>query len=67
MNLIEQLEKEEIARALGDKSIPEFAPGDTVVMVAPLRRSGVAHGVRVFECCSKCASKISRDNDGDAS
>ena len=30
MNLIEQLEKEEIAR-LG-KTIPEFAPGDTVVV-----------------------------------
>ncbi|KMQ80680.1 LSU ribosomal protein L19p [Candidatus Burkholderia pumila] len=32
MNLIEQLEKEEIARALGDKTIPDFAPGDTVVV-----------------------------------
>src|ERR1700692_2533989 len=32
MNLIEQLEKEEIARALGEKSIPEFAPGDTVIV-----------------------------------
>lgn len=30
MNLIEQLEKEEIAR-LG-KTIPEFAPGDTVIV-----------------------------------
>jgi large subunit ribosomal protein L19 len=32
MNLIEQLEKEEIARALGEKSIPDFAPGDTVIV-----------------------------------
>jgi hypothetical protein len=30
MNIIEQLEKEEIAR-LG-KTIPDFAPGDTVVV-----------------------------------
>ena len=30
MNLIEQLEKEEIAR-LG-KTIPDFAPGDTIVV-----------------------------------
>ncbi len=30
MNLIEQLEQEEIAR-LG-KTLPEFAPGDTVVV-----------------------------------
>jgi large subunit ribosomal protein L19 len=32
MNLIEQLEKEEIARVLGEKAIPDFAPGDTVVV-----------------------------------
>ena len=32
MNLIEQLKKEEIARVLGEKSIPDFAPGDTVVV-----------------------------------
>ena len=32
MNLIEILEKEEIARLTGGKSIPEFAPGDTVVV-----------------------------------
>jgi large subunit ribosomal protein L19 len=32
MNLIETLEKEEIARLTGGKSIPEFAPGDTVVV-----------------------------------
>jgi large subunit ribosomal protein L19 len=32
MNLIDQLEKEEIARSLGDKTIPTFAPGDTVVV-----------------------------------
>lgn len=32
MNLIEQLEKEEMARLTADKTIPEFAPGDTVVV-----------------------------------
>ncbi|MDE2288138.1 MAG: 50S ribosomal protein L19 [Burkholderiales bacterium] len=32
MNLIEQLEKEEIVRLTANKSIPEFAPGDTVVV-----------------------------------
>ncbi|CAH2791049.1 MAG: LSU ribosomal protein L19p [uncultured Caballeronia sp.] len=32
MNLIEQLEKEEIARVLGEKTIPDFTPGDTVVV-----------------------------------
>jgi large subunit ribosomal protein L19 len=32
MNLIEQLEKEEIARLTAGKTIPEFSPGDTVVV-----------------------------------
>src|SRR3954454_8647080 len=32
MNLITKLEQEEIARALGEKTIPEFAPGDTVIV-----------------------------------
>jgi large subunit ribosomal protein L19 len=32
MNLIEKLEQEEIARSLGDKTIPSFAPGDTVIV-----------------------------------
>lgn len=32
MNIIEALEKEEIARLSANKSIPEFAPGDTVVV-----------------------------------
>lgn len=32
MNLIEQLEKEEIARLMGDRVLPAFAPGDTVVV-----------------------------------
>ncbi|HVL09707.1 MAG TPA: 50S ribosomal protein L19 [Burkholderiaceae bacterium] len=32
MNIIEALEKEEIARLTASKSIPEFAPGDTVVV-----------------------------------
>ena len=32
MNLIEKLEQEEIQRVLGEKTIPEFAPGDTVIV-----------------------------------
>ncbi|PLP98797.1 50S ribosomal protein L19 [Cupriavidus pauculus] len=32
MNLIEQIEKEEIARLTANKSIPAFAPGDTVIV-----------------------------------
>ena len=32
MNLIAQLEQEEIARLMANKTIPAFAPGDTVVV-----------------------------------
>ncbi|HEY1611749.1 MAG TPA: 50S ribosomal protein L19, partial [Paraburkholderia sp.] len=32
MNLIEKLEQEEIERALAGKTIPTFAPGDTVIV-----------------------------------
>ncbi len=32
MNLIEELEREEIARITGGKPIPDFTPGDTVVV-----------------------------------
>jgi large subunit ribosomal protein L19 len=32
MDVIQQLEKEEIARVTANKTIPEFAPGDTVVV-----------------------------------
>jgi len=32
MNVIEQLDKEEIARLTANRSIPDFAPGDTVIV-----------------------------------
>lgn|SRR5512147_1648433 len=32
MNIIEKLEQEELARVTGKKVIPEFAPGDTVIV-----------------------------------
>jgi large subunit ribosomal protein L19 len=32
MNLIEKLEQEEIERVLAGKAIPEFGPGDTVIV-----------------------------------
>jgi large subunit ribosomal protein L19 len=32
MNLIQQLEQEEIARLTAGKTIPSFAPGDTVIV-----------------------------------
>jgi large subunit ribosomal protein L19 len=30
MNIIQELEKEQAAAIMGDKAVPEFAPGDTV-------------------------------------
>jgi len=32
MNVIEQIEKEEIARLTQNRAIPDFAPGDTVIV-----------------------------------
>ena len=32
MDVIQQLEKEEIARVTANKTIPEFGPGDTVIV-----------------------------------
>lgn len=40
MNLIQQLEQEEIARL--NKDIPEFAPGDTVVVSVRVVENAVA-------------------------
>lgn len=46
MNLIEQLEKEEIAR-LG-KTIPDFAPGDTVVVQVKVKE-GARERLQAYE------------------
>ncbi|MEM9168174.1 MAG: 50S ribosomal protein L19 [Pseudomonadota bacterium] len=46
MNLIEELEKEQIARL--DKSVPEFAPGDTV-RVGVKVKEGSRERVQNFE------------------
>ena len=32
MNIIEQIEKEEIARLMGDRKHPDYRPGDTIVV-----------------------------------
>src|SRR5262249_9499094 len=32
MNLIQEIEKEQVAKLSGGKDIPEFAPGDTVLV-----------------------------------
>ncbi|MCR9129270.1 MAG: 50S ribosomal protein L19 [Alphaproteobacteria bacterium] len=48
MNLIQQLEQEEAARVLGDKSIPAFSPGDTLSVNVWIRE-GERQRVQRFE------------------
>ncbi len=49
MNLIEQLEQEEIARLTeGGKVIPEFAPGDTVIVQVKVKE-GTRERLQAYE------------------
>lgn len=48
MNLIEQLEKEEIARLTTTKTIPAFAPGDTVVVYVKVKE-GTRERLQAYE------------------
>ena len=46
MNIIEQLEKEEIARL--NKTLPDFAPGDTIVVQVKVKE-GVRERLQAYE------------------
>ena len=35
MNIIEQLEKEQVAAVAAKRAVPEFGPGDTVIVNVP--------------------------------
>ena len=48
MNLIQQLEQEEIARVSAGKTIPEFAPGDTVVVQVKVKE-GTRERLQAYE------------------
>jgi large subunit ribosomal protein L19 len=54
MNLIQTIEAEEAARVLGDKKIPTFAPGDTVIVNVKVRE-GDRSRVQAYEgvCISR--------------
>ena len=58
MNIIEQLEKEQIAKLVEGKAIPEFAPGDTVKVNVKVVE-GNRERVQAYE--GVC---IARRNDG---
>jgi len=48
MNLIEQLEKEEMARLSEGKTLPAFAPGDTVVVSVKVKE-GTRERLQAYE------------------
>lgn len=48
MDIIQTLEKEEAARVLGDKVIPEFQPGDTVIVNVKVKE-GERSRVQAYE------------------
>ena len=48
MNLIEQIEREEIARLTADKSIPDFRAGDTVAVQVKVKE-GNRERLQTFE------------------
>ena len=48
MNLIDQLEQEEIARLTQGKTIPEFAPGDTVIVQVKVKE-GTRERLQAYE------------------
>lgn len=54
MNMIEQLEKEEAARVLGEKTIPEFDAGDTLRVHVRIKE-GERERIQVYEgvCIAK--------------
>jgi len=48
MNLIEQLEKEEMERLMAGKTLPAFAPGDTVVVQVKVKE-GTRERLQAYE------------------
>ena len=54
MNMIEQLEKEEAARVLGDKELPKFDAGDTLRVHVRIKE-GSRERIQVYEgvCIAK--------------
>ena len=48
MNLIEKIEQEEIARLTEGKTIPEFAPGDTVIVQVKVKE-GTRERLQAYE------------------
>lgn len=54
MNMIEQLEKEEAARVLGDKQLPQFDAGDTLRVHVRIKE-GERERIQVYEgvCIAK--------------
>ncbi|KAI5912808.1 MAG: 50S ribosomal protein L19 [Proteobacteria bacterium] len=48
MNLLQQLEQEEMARVMQGRTIPEFAPGDTVIVQVKVKE-GTRERLQAYE------------------
>lgn len=57
MNLLQQLEQEEIARVAAGKTIPQFGPGDTVIVQVKVKE-GTRERLQAYE--GVCIAKRNR-------
>lgn len=59
MNIIDEINKQEIARVVGDKKIPTFRPGDTVKVRVKIKE-GDRERVQAFEgvCIARAGTGI---------
>ena len=62
MNMIEQLEKEEVARVTSGKTVPDFSPGDTVSVNVRIRE-GDRERVQRFEgvCIARAGTGLNEN------
>ncbi|MBV9347985.1 MAG: 50S ribosomal protein L19 [Pseudolabrys sp.] len=62
MNIIQQLEKEQVAKLTGNREIPEFAPGDTVIVNVKVRE-GERIRIQGYEgvCIGRAGSGINEN------
>lgn len=62
MNLLQTLEKEELARALGEKKVPEFRPGDTLRVNVKIKE-GDRERIQAYEgvCIARAGQGINEN------
>ena len=62
MNIIEQLEKEQVAIVVAQRAVPEFAPGDTVIVNVKVKE-GDRSRVQAYEgvCIARSGGGINEN------